>query len=104
MLKSHWLDRKRNRRADHLVSALVVDMLPAYERRCHRQEREFDGADLAKKRRKAICARAPEMSAESIQSLGRERFYVRSASDPEKMYLVDLGRDCSQDLSDDYLI
>ena len=104
MLKSHWLDGKRNRRADHLVSALVVDMLPAYERRCHHQEREFDGADLAEKRRKAICARAPEMSAESIQSLGRECFYVRSASNPEKMYLIDLGRDRSQDLSDDYLI
>ena len=104
MLKSHWLDRKRNRRADHLVSTLVVDMLPAYERHCHHQEREFDGADLAEKRRKAICARTPEMSAESIQSLGRECFYVRSASNPEKMYLVDLGRDCSQDLSDDYLI
>ena len=49
VLKSHWLDGKRNRCADHLISALVVDMLPAYERRCHRQEREFDGADLAEK-------------------------------------------------------
>ena len=104
MLKSHWLDRKRNRRANHLVSTLVVDMLPAYERRCHCQEHEFDGANLAEKQRKAICARAPEMSAESIQSLSRECFYVRSMSNLEKMYLVDLGRDHSQDLSDDYLI
>ena len=82
----------------------MADMLPAYERRCHRQEREFDGADLAEKQRKTICARTPEMSAESIQSLGREHFYVRSTSDPEKMYLVDQGKDRSQDLSDDYLI
>ena len=44
------------------------------------------------------------MSAKSIQSLSREHFYVQSASDLEKMYLVDLGKDCSQDLSDDYLI
>ena len=82
----------------------MVDMLPAYERRCHHQERAFDGADLAEKRCKAICACAPGMSAESIQSLGRERFYVQSASDPEKMYLVDLAKDRSQDLSIDYLI
>ena len=79
-------------------------MLPAFERRCHCQERAFDGADLAEKQRKAICVHAPEMSAESIQSLGREHFYVRSTSDPEKMYLVDLAKDCSQDLSIDYLI
>ena len=46
----------------------------------------------------------PEMSAKPIQSLGHERFYIRSASNQEKMYLVDLGKDCSQDLSDDYLI
>ena len=82
----------------------MVDMLPAYERRCHRQEFKFDGADLAEKQRKTICACAPEMSAKSIQSLSRECFYVRSASNPEKMYLIDQGKDHSQDLSDDYLI
>ena len=84
VLKSHWLDGKKNRHADHLVSALVVDMLPAYERCCHCQEHKFDGADLAKKQCKTICAHAPEMSAESIQSLGREHFCIRSASDLEK--------------------
>ena len=79
-------------------------MLPAYERCCHRQECEFDGVNLAEKQRKAICVCAPEMCADSIQPLGSERFYVRSASDPKKMYLVDLGKDCSSDLSNDYLI
>ena len=79
-------------------------MLPAYERRCHCQEREFDGVNLAEKQCKAICARAPEMSADSIQPLGSECFYVRSASDPKKMYLIGLGKDRSSDLSDDYLI
>jgi len=44
------------------------------------------------------------MSAGSIQSLGSERFYVRSVSDMCKMYLVDLGKDSSSDLSKKYLI
>jgi hypothetical protein len=79
-------------------------MLPSYETRCHRQERDFDGADLAKKRRTQIFARAPEISADAIQCLGHERFNVQSASDPSKIYSVDLGKDSSSDLSKLYLI
>jgi len=48
VLKSHWLDGKRNRRADHLVRTLVTEMLPQYEIHALRQEKEFEGADLAK--------------------------------------------------------
>ncbi len=79
-------------------------MLPQYKIHALRQEKEFEGADLAKKRHKEIVMRAPEMSAGSIQSLGSERFYVRSVSDMCKMYLVDLGKDSSSDLSKQYLI
>ncbi|KAH9041969.1 hypothetical protein EDB84DRAFT_1559556 [Lactarius hengduanensis] len=43
------------------------------------------------------------MSADSIQCLGSDRFYVRSLSDLSKMYLVDLGTDTS-DLSENHLI
>ncbi|KAI9428520.1 hypothetical protein H4582DRAFT_1819021, partial [Lactarius indigo] len=76
VLKSHWLDGKRNWRADHLVHTLVVDMLPQYEIRALRQRKQFEGADLAKKRHMDIFAQAPEMSANSIQCLGNKCFYV----------------------------
>jgi hypothetical protein len=54
VLKTHWLGGKRNRFADHLVHTLVMDMLPDYEICCDRQVHDFDGADLARKRRKEI--------------------------------------------------
>ncbi|KAH9172687.1 hypothetical protein EDB89DRAFT_1832364, partial [Lactarius sanguifluus] len=58
VLKSHWLDGKRNRHADHLVSTLVEHMLLQYEIRALRQGHNFEGADLATKRRKEILLRA----------------------------------------------
>ena len=104
MLKSHHLDGKRNRHADHLVNILVKEMLLRYENRCHRQERQFEGTDLAKKQRKEICARSPEISNDSIKCLGNGRFYVRSAADLVKMYLVNLSKDRTSDMSTMYLI
>ena len=60
--------------------------------------------DLATKRRQQILARAPEISTDTIRSLGSRRFYVRSAADSAKMYLVDLSKDHSADTSKSYLI
>jgi hypothetical protein len=104
VLKSHYLEGKQNRCSDHLVNILVNEMLPCYEIHCHCQEREFDGADLAKKQRKEICTHAPEISDDSIQCLGNGHFYVRSAADLAKMYLVDLSQDCTSDMSKNNLI
>ncbi|KAH8980321.1 hypothetical protein EDB92DRAFT_1777684, partial [Lactarius akahatsu] len=58
VLKSKWLDGKRNRHADHLIHVLINDMLPNYIARCDSQEKGFQGPDLANKRRKEILARA----------------------------------------------
>ena len=74
------------------------------EVRCNRQHHEFDGVDLATKQRQQILARAPEMSTDTIRSLGSGRFYVRSAADSAKMYLVDLSKDRSVNTSKSYLI
>ena len=87
-----------------VTHTLVTEMLPQYEIRTLCQEKDFEGSDLAKKRRKEIVVQVPEMSADSIQCLGSERFYVRSVSDLSKMYLVNLGKDSSSDLSKNYLI
>ncbi|KAI0262855.1 hypothetical protein BC834DRAFT_783524, partial [Gloeopeniophorella convolvens] len=50
VLKSTWLDGKRNRRVDHLLHTLVENMLPTYENRYHRHRRQglgFEGPNLA---------------------------------------------------------
>jgi hypothetical protein len=47
---------------------------------------------------------APEISDDSIQCLGNGCFYVRSAADLAKMYLVDLSQDCTSDMSKNNLI
>ena len=44
------------------------------------------------------------MSTDAIRSLGNGCFYVRSATDLAKMYLVDLSKDSSADMSKSYLI
>ena len=79
-------------------------MLPCYENRCHRQERQFEGVDLAKKWRKEICVRSLEISNDFIKCLGNGCFYVCSAADLVKMYLVDLSKDSSSDMSTTHLI
>ena len=104
VFKMHWLGGKRNWCADHLVHTLVLDLLPDYEICCDWQKHEIDGADLATKRHQQILVQALEMSADAIWLLGNECFYVRSAVDLAKMYLVNLSKDCSSDMSKSYLI
>jgi hypothetical protein len=74
---------------DHLIHALVNDMLPAYEERHKRQMLGMQGPDLAEKRRKEILARAPETPLEWIKEIGQSRFEVQSTSS-EKKYEVNL--------------
>jgi hypothetical protein len=86
-----WLDRKRNRRADHLIYTLKEEMLPYYETRHNSQELGFDGSNLAQKRRKEILARSPEVPAESIRAQGDgDRYSVQSVTNPSCTYLVKL--------------
>ena len=85
-----WLGGLRNRRADHLIHTLTVDMLPYYETRHNSQELGFDGSNLAQKRRKEILARTPEIEADSIRAAEDDRYYVQSATDPSRSYLVGL--------------
>ena len=92
MLKSKWLEGKRNRRADHLVSILIKDVIPEFVCRYNGQNLGFHGSDLGKKRREELLARTPEMNAESIRSVGDNGFYVRSVTDPSREYLVDLSK------------
>ena len=74
---------------DHLIHALVKDMLPSYEDRHKRQKLGMQGLDLAEKRRKQILARAPETPQDRIKEIDRSRFEIQSTSS-EKKYEVNL--------------
>ncbi|KAJ7577777.1 hypothetical protein C8J56DRAFT_714490, partial [Mycena floridula] len=54
VLKSKFLEGKRNRRADFLVHILVNEVVPFYKLRERRQDDKFEGLDLEMKRRQAI--------------------------------------------------
>ena len=85
-----FLEGKWNRRADYLIYKLVVDMLPHYETRHQSQELRFDGSNLAQKRCKEILARTPEMNADSVHVQGDDCYYMQSATESGRTYLVDL--------------
>ena len=85
-----FLEGKRNRRADFLVYKLIMDMLQHYEIHHQSQELGFDGSNLAQKRRKEILARTPEINADSIRTQGDDCYYVQSATESSRTYLVDL--------------
>ena len=66
MLKSIWLEGKRNRRMDHLIHTLVTQYLPHMEIRHKWQERGMEGANLAETHCRQILMRAPETPVEKI--------------------------------------
>lgn len=66
-------------------------MHPDYVAKYDSQDMGFKGRNLRKKRRNEILSRTPEMNAESIHSLGDDRFEVQSTTDSSRRYLVDLS-------------
>src|SRR5258707_15387394 len=97
VLKSIWLEGKRNRRVDHLMHTQKIQSLPHLEIRHKRQERGMEGADLAETQRRQILTRAPETPLENIRKNDDLHFDVQS-SNSNKIYKVNLGTtscDCS---------
>jgi hypothetical protein len=87
VLKSKWLDGKRNRRLDDLIYVLIHDLLPEIEDRYERQTIGMHGDNLGEEREQDIRARAPEIPRAHIQQVEPERFLVRS-SNQEKFYSI----------------
>jgi hypothetical protein len=97
VLKSIWLDRKRNRRIDHLICILTRHMLPEhYEPRHRAQGIGFEGADLAEKHRHAVLESARNIPLDAIKSVNDTQddtlFHVASQSNLGKSYLVDIQK------------
>ncbi len=89
-MKSYWLDGKRNRRIDHMIYTLIQRMLPEkYHHQHQRQDKGFEGDDLAKRHESGVLARALTVSANSITALGDAKFQVASQSILGRNYVVD---------------
>ena len=74
---------------DHLIHALVKNMLPAYED-CHKQQMPgMQGPDLAEKRWKDILMHAPETLLKQIKEINQSHFEVQSMS-LEKVYEINI--------------
>jgi hypothetical protein len=74
---------------DHLIHALVKEMLPAYVDRHKQQMLGMQGPDLGEKHRKEILACAPETPLERIKEINQSHFQVQSMSS-ENIYEVNL--------------
>ena len=89
MLKSIWLEGKRNRHVDHLIHTLVMEFLPDLKLRHKRQELGMDGPNLVEKRWRQILKHAPETPLMKIQKIDYSHFDVQS-SNSTKLYQIDL--------------
>jgi hypothetical protein len=70
VLKGKFLEGKRNRRMDHLVSCLVEDVVPYYRLKQRRQDIGMEGDDLELQRRRDVIARAnQDFTIEDIEVL-----------------------------------
>ena len=88
VLKSIWLEGKRNRRVDHLIHTLVTEYLSDIELRHKRQMLGMEGPNLAEKRRRQILTRAPKTPLTHIQKIDNSHFDVQS-SNSTKTYQID---------------
>ena len=98
MLKTHYLGRKHNRRVDHIVWTLVIDVMPNYDFHHRRQIAGLDGPDLEGACRQKILAGTGNMSLDSIQHIGGTKFSVASETHPGLQYAIDLTQstcDCA---------
>ena len=90
LLKSKWLENKRNRRIDHLIYILTQRMLPDYYQARHeRQQVGLEGGDLEERHRLKILAHAKSISAKCITCLGNTTFGVASQTLPGWVYVID---------------
>jgi hypothetical protein len=90
VLKTHWLDSKRNRRIDRIIYTLVQNLDPYYLNRHERQTIGFEGLDLAAARRKEIEASARDISPDSVLNFDSAHFHVASQSRPGEFHVIDL--------------
>jgi hypothetical protein len=89
VLKSIWLEGKRNQHVDHLIHTLVMGFLLDLEI-CHKQQTlGMEGLNLAEKHCQQILTCAPETPIAKIQKINNLHFEVK-LSTSNKTYQIDL--------------
>src|SRR5882672_7961544 len=91
VLKSHWLDGKRNRCIDHILYTLVVYMNQYYLNQHGRQIIRFEGLDLTGGWWQEIIASARTISWDSVLQFNCTHFHIASQSCPGALYSIDLN-------------
>jgi hypothetical protein len=94
VIKTHWMEGKRNRWIDHIIDMFVNGLEPYYSARHKRQSVDIEGADLVERRQREILASAKLISRDSIQQFDDTQFHVASTSWPGEFYSIDLARQC----------
>ena len=93
MLKSIWLEGKRNWWIDHLICTLTQNMLPEhYEPRHIAQQIGFERPDLAEKHCNLVLENAKTILIESIKCVSDTQFHVMSQFNLDRCYLVDIQK------------
>ncbi|KAJ7846440.1 hypothetical protein B0H14DRAFT_2280555, partial [Mycena olivaceomarginata] len=91
VLKGKFLQGKRNRHMDHLISTLVNDVLPYYALKQRRQDLGFEGINIEVRKRQDILKRSEVYVAADIEPTEDTRYLVRSKSNLSQSYLVDIS-------------
>ena len=89
MLKSIWLDGKRNWRVDHLIYVLVNEFISEIEHRHKQQMLGMEGPNLGEKCHQQILTRTPETPVENIRQIADSCFEVQSSNSKE-IYEINL--------------
>ncbi|KAJ7588438.1 hypothetical protein C8J56DRAFT_890227 [Mycena floridula] len=95
LLKSKFLEGKRNRRLDHLIYILVIETIPYFIERHYRQGCGWAGLNRELERRQEIEERAKSIPKNAITLLSASEkdtavFRVNSLTKPNVWYEVDL--------------
>ena len=77
VLKSVWLDGKRNQCMDYLIHMPVKEFLPEAEHHHKWQLLGMEGPNLAEKHWRQILKRAPETPIEKIKKINNLHFEVQ---------------------------
>jgi hypothetical protein len=89
VLKSKWLEGKRNWHMDHLIHMLVMEFIPDLEI-CHKQQTlGMEGLNLVEKCHQQILARAPKTPLSKIQKIDNLHFEVKSSTS-NNIYQINL--------------
>src|SRR5258708_26465923 len=95
VLKSIWLEGKRNWHVDHLVHMLVVEFIPDLKM-CHkRQELGMHGGDLAEQHRQQILRHAPKTPLTQIRKINDLHFEVQSLNSNKFHHINLVATTCS---------